>query len=110
LQPDTLQGQTESLLEDEMAIPLTEKVFFMVQLFASSEPADIKSPGFKGIDSIEMIKEEGLYKYFTGKTESYHEVSLTKDRMVGTGFTDAFVVAYKGRDRISVKAAASLKK
>jgi hypothetical protein len=120
--PDTLQMLTESEMNDrkpetEMVMatvkeltPEDEMIFFMVQLIASRVAVGEKSAAFKGIDSIDMIREDGLYKYFTGKTESLKQASLTKERMVSAGFADAFIVAYKGQHRISVKDAVSLKK
>jgi hypothetical protein len=87
-----------------------KEIVFMVQLLASKEPVDEKSPRFKGIDTIMMIEEDGWYKYFTGRTESFTDASANRERITGLGLMDVFVVAYQGSQRISVNEAISLKK
>jgi hypothetical protein len=110
-QTDTLQPASE---KKEAVIeglePGYNEIIFMVQLMASKEPVDEKHYQFKGIHSIRMIRENGWYKYFTGETDSFEKVSETREQVVSAGLTDAFVVAYRGSQRISVNDAVSLKK
>lgn len=87
-----------------------KEIVFMVQLLASKVPVDEQSAKFKGIDTIIMIREDGWYKYFSGRTESFREASASRERIAGLGLSDVFVVAYQGSQRISVNAARSLKK
>jgi hypothetical protein len=46
-----------------------------------------------------------MYKYLTGRLKELHEALEEQNRLRGQGFKDAFVVAFEGEKRITIKEA-----
>jgi N-acetylmuramoyl-L-alanine amidase len=72
---------------------------FKVQIVISKEklPADNKK--FKGMEGIEEIKIDGLYKYFVGNTVDTKEIFKVQLE-ARKKFPDAFIVAFKNGQKI----------
>ncbi|WBX74457.1 hypothetical protein PG913_04480 [Tenacibaculum pacificus] len=71
----------------------------------SASRKKLSKNSFKGLKDIESMFIGGYYKYYYGSSSSFLKVkkSLTKARK--TGYKDAWVVAFKGDKRISIKEA-----
>ncbi len=83
---------------------LPPQLHYRVQLAASREPlseAQWQQTGF----TIEVVEEDGLYKYQAGRFRSFREAFAARRQLQSRGFVDAFVVAYEGTRRISLKEA-----
>ncbi len=84
------------------------KVEFCIQLSVSGLKKSISESPFEGIDAV-WIKAEGrLYRYLQGHYPSLAEAQKALPVVQGKGFHDAFIVAYRGTDRIQVSEAERL--
>lgn len=112
--PEKLRMHTETPekgnVKAEQAAPDKNlNILFKVQIIASRDKIPDGSQAFKGVKDIKEIKENGWYKYFAGESGSLDEVLRIKKKMVEMGFKDAFVIAYRNGQRISIKEALALK-
>jgi N-acetylmuramoyl-L-alanine amidase len=76
-------------------------VSFRVQfaLFSKAKPVDSKL--FNGIDDVKMYFHGGSYKYTSGDFNTMEDALKRRNDMVAKGYKDAFVVAFKGNERIT---------
>lgn len=77
---------------------------FCVQLAASRQPLRTDSdqwrqPGYL----IEVVQEGGFYKYQARNMRSLEQAFSARANLRQRGFEDAFIVVYKGEERISVE-------
>lgn len=77
-------------------------VIFKVQIASSSNKVSTKSYNFKGLKNIERVKVGKHYKYYLGKTSNYTQIKKLKKQASEKGYTSAFIVAFKGTERVSV--------
>lgn len=81
-----------------------EEISFSVQVGAFSTPQALSS-----FDIPTAVEEhptnDGKYRYTTGNFIDYTEASTTKQALQSLGVNDAFVVAYKNGQRITVQEA-----
>lgn len=80
-------------------------VEFKVQLASSKNNIATKSYNFKGLKNVEKVKVGRLYKYYYGKSTDYNQVKKSLKKAKSTGYSSAFIVAFKDGDKISVKEA-----
>ena len=91
---------------------LTEKISknsneirFMVQLAASKNLIEAKPYNFKGLKNIERNKEGGFYKYYFGNSNSYKIIKKEQKKARRAGFKSAFIVSFKGNQKIKLSEA-----
>lgn len=77
---------------------------YKVQLFATARKLNSNAADFKGIRNAECIYENGLYKYMVGNDTKYDVVVKLRKEMLAL-FPDAFIVAYSGKNKLSVNEA-----
>lgn len=80
-----------------------QRPVFKVQLLSTSTQLSTKDAKLKGIKAS-YYKENGLYKYTTGKSEDYNEILRLK-RQMEKQFKGAFVVAFRGDVKMDVQEA-----
>ncbi len=85
--------------------PATQPITFKVQLLASSKNIPLEPKSFNGLKKLSKEPFQGLYRYFTGEVPSYEEAKRLRDRAAAKGYDAAFVVAYRGDQRLSLKEA-----
>lgn len=83
-----------------------EEIIFRIQLLASSK--QLKEKTFKGLTDIYEMPADGLYKYFAGQFNDYQEALQELPSVKSTGFEDAFVVAFKNGEKVTVSEALSM--
>ena len=74
-------------------------IVFKVQLLASSRSLPATSAQFKGVEGVECYSDGGLYKYTSGASADYDEISRLR-RTLAEKFPQAFIVAFKDGQRI----------
>lgn len=79
-------------------------VLYRVQITASSNPLPSNNPLFDKFKDVEQYHANGLYKYVVGKSDTYAE-SVEFCEEVRKHFPDAFVVAFKDGNQISIEEA-----
>ncbi len=97
-------------LSTQSTVAIAPQVHFRVQLAASAQPLSLDAPRWQGTGyTIEVIQEDGYYKYQAGRFSSFKEAFAARRQLQAKGFTDAFVVAYEGTRRISIREAKARK-
>ncbi len=84
-------------------ISATGPVQFTVQLAASPKPLNTTASPWRDVRyPIEVIQEDNLYKYQVRNFQKMDQALNARFHLRASGFTDAFIVAYKGKKRISI--------
>lgn len=78
-----------------------DEIIFGVQFTTHKEKKPSSSQSFQGLDDVWNYYHSGLYKYVSGKYYNLEDAVEHLKIVRSKGFTDAFVVAFKGNDRIS---------
>jgi N-acetylmuramoyl-L-alanine amidase len=78
---------------------------YQVQILSSPKPLDKKSSQFKGLEKCDEFKQNGVYKYLVGSTNSYREAKQMQDNLREMGFKDAFLIAFENGVRIDLSKA-----
>ncbi len=81
---------------------LSGNISYSVQLSASSRKLKPTAVNFKGEINVFRKKYGNIYKYFSGSFKTYED-AVTEKKRIAKRFPDAFVVAFKNDDLISVK-------
>ncbi len=81
------------------------RIEFKVQIAASKRYISEKPYNFKGLKGIKMKRINGYYKYYYGGAADYQEIKEHLREAKNAGITDAFIVAFEGGIKISVKEA-----
>jgi N-acetylmuramoyl-L-alanine amidase len=88
----------------ENSAPLTG-IRFKVQFLSSPRKLSLDDQAFKGISQIEMVEVNGMYRYTAGNETTLDAATALQKSIREKGYSDAFVVAFNGSERISVKEA-----
>jgi N-acetylmuramoyl-L-alanine amidase len=83
----------------------TKDIRFMVQLAASKKPIEAKLYNFKGLKNIVRQKEGIYYKYFFGNSKSYKLIQKEQRKARRAGFKSAFIVSFRGNQKIKLSEA-----
>ena len=75
-------------------------VTYRVQLFAYSKFSPLNSAALAGLRNVQYYEEEDLFKYTAGIFNTAREARDYRDQLIGKGFGDAFLVAFKTGKRI----------
>lgn len=85
----------------------TDDIYYKVQLKSSAVKIPLNDKSFKGIQNIEEIKTDGVYKYTVGKSKSLKEITNLQNE-IRKKIPDAFVIAVQGNKRIDMATAKKL--
>lgn len=77
-------------------------VDFKVQIASGKKKLETKSYNFKGLKGVERGKIGSVFKYYYGKTSDYDQIVKMQSEARKAGFGTAFVVAFKGSERVTV--------
>ena len=83
----------------------SNEIRFMVQLAASKNPIEAKPYNFKGLKNVKRNKEGGFYKYYFGNSNSYKIIQKEQRKARRAGFKSAFIVSFKGNQKIKLSEA-----
>lgn len=102
VKPDTLKP--ENTKNEVLTIANNSTIEFKVQIASSQTPVKRKKAQFFGIDKVDTLLVNGVYKYLVGGSQSYPE-ALEYCKIVKQKFPDAFVVAIENGEIIPIKKA-----
>jgi len=112
---DFFQEETmeNNVIQTEQVVPaIQQKIEFRVQVAISSQHltlADLEQRINSRLKyGITVLKTGNMYKYQSGAFKIYSEASAYLDELKDTGVNDAFIVAYRGDEQISVTLARKL--
>ncbi len=88
--------------------PSQDQVSFRIQVALSKSDMKLSNPKFKGLSDVKMYRHQGLYKYTSGNEASLDDALTLLDVIKKKGFSDAFVVAFRGSERITIAEARSI--
>jgi hypothetical protein len=94
----------------EMNKPITYKtekegVVFKIQIKSTWKKIPAEAPEFKGLPKVSYYHTDNLYKYTIGNFSTPEACEEFRKLAVKKGFTDAFVVAFYQKNRISLEEA-----
>ncbi|MEL6846503.1 MAG: hypothetical protein AAFP02_25130, partial [Bacteroidota bacterium] len=82
----------------------TAAIEYKIQLGSFSKPIDINQGKWLKVDYIiEELEEEGRFRYFATALKDLAKAQMAKSELRQLGFRDAFIVAYRGRQRVPVQ-------
>lgn len=93
-------AKTESAIEKKM-VEANSAPVFKIQILSASAKIKEGNKQFKGLKDIECYEEGGMYKYTHGSSEDYNKMSRLR-REVAKKFPQAFIVAFKGGQKVNV--------
>lgn len=94
--------RTEGVALPKIARSEQGNVVFKIQLATSS--VDVaNTPRWRNVEDLEVMKEGNTFKYFKIGIEDYSEAAVILKKMRASGFSDAFIVAYKNGKRVSLE-------
>ena len=85
-------------------------IVFKVQILSSKKPIALTPANFKGVENVKEYLDGGLYKYTVGETPDIEVANALQAEVRKKGYKEAFTIAFKNRERISVKQALELLK
>ena len=83
-------------------------VFYSIQVKSSPKQLKVDAGNFSGLKGVEMYRHEGLYKYRVGKVQDLGKAFDLLEDVKKKGYKDAFVIAFRGAERITVMKAQEL--
>ena len=99
---DTASAKTEPT--PHKATTGQAETVFKIQILTSGRPLPKGDKRLKGLENVEYYKEKGLYKYTCGASTDYNQVLRTK-RGIADKFKDAFIIAFRDREKINIHTA-----
>lgn len=79
-----------------------EGVIFKVQLLASSKKKETFAYNWNGLQDVNRHEEDGLYKYYYGKTSDYNKIRLMQTFAKEKGFPTCYIVAFKDGKKLKL--------
>jgi len=104
------EAKTQITVNKSMSNLNRNDIYFAVQISASRRKINLKSYNFKGLKDIWRTKSEKLYRYYTGKSFTIENAKKKLEEAKNKGYSNAFIVAYKGDKKISISDAVNLLK
>lgn len=89
--------------ENPVAQKQLEDVYFSVQIAASNKAIAPRSYNFKGLKSVERLKEGNIYRYFYSRSPSYDAAKKLQTEARQKGYKAAFIVAFKDGKKVDIK-------
>jgi N-acetylmuramoyl-L-alanine amidase len=81
---------------------------YKIQITASSKALEKDDEHFLGLEQVDEYLSDGNYKYTAGCSDTYLEAKENLKILNEMGFKGAFIVAFKGDERIPLTEALSL--
>ena len=98
---ETQSSHTEVPKAEAIPEPTGGEIVFKVQILTSKTVLNTNDKRLKGVKNVDYYYEKGLYKYTTGASTDYNQALRTK-RSLTEKFKDAFVIAFKGNQKMDI--------
>ena len=100
------QAQFVSNVSKTRAVPVSnnsdeDNVVFKIQLATSNKDVS-QTPRWKNVENLEVIKDGNVYKYYRIALENYSDASSVLKKVRASGYSDAFIVAFKNGKRVGL--------
>ncbi len=109
-QEKTLAEQANEVVTDNSnQSDSTSEIHFRIQFLTSSSKIAANDKRLQGLPNVACYQENGLWKYTAGNETDYN-TALAVQESVKQSYSDAFMIAFQGDKKISVKEARQLLK
>ena len=71
------------------------KTSYRIQIAASAKLLELKPYNFRGLKSVDVVKDGNLYKYLYGKHNTLEEAKKSLDEAKKSGYQSSFIVKYE---------------
>ena len=78
------------------------KTSFRIQIAASAKLLELKPYNFKGLKSVDVVKEGNLYKYLFGKHSSLEDAKKSLNMAKKSGYLSSFIVKFENNKIMSL--------
>ncbi|WP_372776016.1 N-acetylmuramoyl-L-alanine amidase [Mangrovibacterium sp.] len=103
-------AETQNGIEkQERKNELNKSLYYCIQIAVTNKKIDTKSTNFKGLNSVFVKEQKGIYKYYYGRETDYERI-LERKKEAKAHFRDAFVIAFLNDTQISLKEAMEMQK
>ena len=99
--PVITEAEIEEAIE-EAEEDIYEDVVFKVQLLASKNKIETFAYNFNGLKEVNRHLEDGLYKYYYGKTSDYNKIRLMQTYAKDNGYPTCYIVAFKDGEKLKL--------
>tara|TARA_Y100001935_G_scaffold178864_1_gene148098 strand:- start:1625 stop:2668 length:1044 start_codon:yes stop_codon:yes gene_type:complete len=96
---DFLKNLSTNNLNNAVNEPTT---LFRIQIAASTKLLELKPYNFRGLKSVDVIKEGTLYKYLYGSHNTLEDAKKSLNEAKKSGYKSSFIVKYKNNRVISL--------
>lgn len=79
-----------------------QAIVFKIQILTASRQLRQDASQLKGLKDVGYFMDKNIYKYTYGSTSSYQEISQLRKTILDK-FPDCFIVAFSGKEQISVQ-------
>ena len=105
-QKEIVSGKTAPKPDPQKKMKTQSSVIsYRVQFMIYPKDIGLHSVKFSGLPDVRMYRHQGMFKYTTGEGKSVEDVMKFLDLAKNKGFKDAFIVAFKGEERITISEA-----
>ena len=78
------------------------KTSYRIQIAASTKLLELKPYNFRGLKSVDVVKDGNLYKYLYGKHNTLEDAKKSLDEAKKSGYQSSFIVKYEGNKVMSL--------
>ncbi len=78
------------------------KIVYKIQVAAAAQPISMDDPRFKNLPDVELYMDKSIYKYTAGHVYTFDAASKLQTQIREQGLKDAFIVAFKGNNKVAV--------
>lgn len=87
-----------------------EPVVYRIQLLASSQNIALNPENFNGLEGVQRLEVDGLYKYTIGEVTDYKKAVSLQRTVRENAYPKAFITAYYKGERIGISQALEMSK
>ena len=89
---DFFQNLSTTNLRNDRTESIT---LYRIQIAASAKLLELKPYNFRGLKSVDVVKDGNLYKYLYGKHNTLEEAKKSLDEAKRSGYQSSFIVKYE---------------
>lgn len=112
---DSSSGSTSSISQANSPSPINnieseipKGICFAIQIKSSNQRYKSSDPAFRGLNGVREYIQQGAYKYYVGDHKKFEDAVQQQQELRKKGFPDAFIIALRNGERISLDEARSL--
>ena len=96
---DFFQNLSTINLNDDLT---QSRISYRIQIAASTKLLELKPYNFRGLKSVDVVKDGNLYKYLYGKHYTLEDAKKSLDEAKKSGYQSSFIVKYEDNRLMSL--------